>query len=238
MNILKSKEELNSIIWFPNNRVSHFYFIKRKDGDYDMVDTSAPISRFRFKLFTTPRRKSIKRLLLTHSHPDHAGNAAYLAKTYGTKVYAHELEVPLMRGSETMGKRDYNGIHGIGRLIEFGDWLYQQPVYHGTMSFGPELEDEYHFVPLNGHTRGSTGIIHKATKSIFLGDALLNCSAIDLIPRPGLRLPYPWFSEDQDAAVKCLKNLEAADFDNAFFGHGKPIIGNAKKTIMNFVPGL
>jgi glyoxylase-like metal-dependent hydrolase (beta-lactamase superfamily II) len=235
MHPFRVKDEFGKILWFPNNRISHFYFIARDDGHLDLIDTSAPIERLRIKFYIAATGKSIKRLLLTHSHADHAGSAAYVAKTHQCEVFAHALELPYLKGEASMNKRDYSGINAFGRIIQFGDWLYAQPIHKESKMFAPELDDEYEFVPLHGHTRGSTGIIHKATRSIFLGDALLNCSAIQARPQPGLRIPYACFSEDQEAAISSLKNLEDAHFDNAFFGHGNPIIGNAKKVILDFL---
>lgn len=39
---------------------------------------------------------AIKRIILTHAHPDHVGSAAAIKQTLGVPVLAHELEVPLL----------------------------------------------------------------------------------------------------------------------------------------------
>ncbi|MFP5385759.1 MAG: MBL fold metallo-hydrolase [Bacteriovoracia bacterium] len=231
--MLRGKEELNTITWFRSNRISHYYFINREDGNLDMIDTSAPIERKKIDLFLSLKKKSLKRLLLTHGHPDHAGNADYLRKKYKCSVHAHEFEVPYLRGEKVLKKRDYTGINPFGRIIQFGDWLFKEPQCQEVV---PLQEcDNYNYVPLHGHTPGSVGILHKKTKSLFLGDALINCTAVYMIPRPGLLTPYHYFSEDHEAALKCLKNLQHVDFDNAFFGHGNPIIGNAKEKVLSFL---
>jgi glyoxylase-like metal-dependent hydrolase (beta-lactamase superfamily II) len=231
--VLKGKEELNTITWFRSNRISHYYFIRRDDGDYDMVDTSAPIERPKIDIFLARQKKSLKRLLLTHGHPDHAGNADYLHKRYDCTVEAHDFELPYLLGEKTLKKRDYTGINPFGRIIQFGDWLFKEPQCKGVTSL--QECDDYSYVPLHGHTPGSVGILHKKTKSLFLGDALINCTAIYMIPRPGLLTPYHYFSEDHEMALKSLRNLENVDFENAFFGHGDPMIGNAKEKILRFL---
>lgn len=231
--MIKGKEELDTITWFPSNRISHFYFIKRSDGDFDMVDTSAPVERIKIDWYLRSKKKKLSRLLLTHGHADHAGNADYLQRKYHCEVHAHPHELAFLHGKSSLSKRDYSGINPFGRLIQFGDWMFGQPLCEKA---SPLSEcDQYDIIPLHGHTPGSVGILHKKTKSLFLGDALLNCTAIFMKPKPGLHVPYHYFSEDQDMAIRSLKNLENADFDNAFFGHGDPLVGNAKDKILSFL---
>lgn len=231
--MFKGKTEIGRITWFPSNRISHYYFIDRPDGGLDMVDTSAPIERLRIDLFLKQTNKELKRLLLTHGHADHAGNAQYLRRKHHCEVHAHPHELPYLHGKDSLNNRDYSGINPFGRLIQFGDWLFGQPVCKEASPL--EECENYSYVPLHGHTPGSVGIFHKQTKSIFLGDALINCSAIYMIPRPGLLTPYHYFSEDHEMALKSLRNLVDVDFENAFFGHGDPLIGNAKNEILSFL---
>lgn len=231
--MIAGRTEVGRITWFPSGRISHFYFIDREDGSLDMIDTSAPVERIRIDLHLKTRKKTLSRLLLTHGHADHAGNADYLYRKYKCDVHAHPHELPYLHGKSKLSNRDYTGINPFGRIIQFGDWMFGQPL---CPEAGPLQECEnYYIIPLHGHTPGSVGILHKKTKSLFLGDALLNCTAIFMKPKPGLHIPYHYFSEDQDMAIRSLKNLENADFENAFFGHGNPLIGNAKDKILSFL---
>ncbi len=231
--MINGKTELGRITWFSSNRISHYYFIHRPDGALDMVDTSAPVERLKIDLYLKRNSKKLKRLLLTHGHADHAGNAQYLQKKYHCEVQAHPHELPFLHGKAELDNRDYTGINPFGRLIQFGDWLFGQPRCHEATTL-KECE-HYSIIPLHGHTPGSVGILHKETKSLFLGDALLNCTAIFMRPKPGLTIPYHYFSEDQEMALMSLRNLEQVDFENAFFGHGDPLIGNAKEQILSFL---
>jgi len=67
------------------------------DGDASvMIDTGLVgetilIRRLVRKLGLTP--KSIKAILLTHGHLDHAGNLAWLKESTGAKVFAHAEEL-------------------------------------------------------------------------------------------------------------------------------------------------
>ena len=39
--------------------------------------------------------------------------------------------------------------------------------------------------------------------------------------------PFALFNEDSEQAVRSFKRLAELDFDRAFFGHGKPLDGEA-----------
>jgi glyoxylase-like metal-dependent hydrolase (beta-lactamase superfamily II) len=235
-----AKLELGQIVWYPQNRISHYYLVRRSDGSFDMIDTTAPLERFRIEYRCRTKNIQVHRLLLTHSHADHAGNADWLRQKHDCGVFAHQLELPFLMGEARMKNRDYTGINLFGRVVQLGDFLFDQPICREARPFhdSHELLQDYEFVPLHGHTKGSTGIIHKPTRSIFLGDALLNNSAIEMFPQTGLRLPYHFFSDDHDQALRSLHNLREVDFDNAFFGHGDPIIGDAKKKIVELLNSL
>jgi len=234
---MRFKEELGQIFWFPQNRISHFYFIRRMDGDFDLVDTSVFFERAKIDYFLREQKKGLKRLVLTHGHPDHAGNAQYVTDKYHCEVFAHPKELPFLKGIASMKVRDYTGINLFGRLIQFGDMIIGQPICKGSLAYdsSSDLLNDYDFFPLHGHTTGSTGVFHKTSRSLFLGDALVNNSAIEFKPVKGLKLPYRYFAEDYDMAIASLSTLHHLDFDNAFFGHGDPLIGNAKEVIVDFL---
>ena len=56
----------------------------------------------------------LKALVLTHSHYDHAGNAARLRKLYGVPVIMHRAEAPLLAAGESIVPK---GTHFLGRFL-------------------------------------------------------------------------------------------------------------------------
>ena len=73
-----------------------------------------------------------------------------------------------------------------------------------------------------GHTMGSVALFIPQHRVLFAGDAAV--SAIGLGPPAG---PFGLFNEDSEQAVNSFKKLAELDFDRAFFGHGKPLDGEA-----------
>ncbi len=103
----------------------------------------------------------LRRIVLTHGHPDHAGGAARIAQERQVPVYAHRLELPFLDG-----KRSYRRI---SRLL--------QPIRPGLARALPELADGT-LEPLGGltpwftpgHTPGHVVYHHVQDDVLIAGD--------------------------------------------------------------------
>jgi glyoxylase-like metal-dependent hydrolase (beta-lactamase superfamily II) len=90
-------------------------FLVAHGGKSILVDTS-PGSCWR-KLQRGLRRMGVGRidaLVLTHSHYDHAGNAARVREKYGARVILHRSEAPFLASGENVVPR---GTNRLGRLL-------------------------------------------------------------------------------------------------------------------------
>lgn len=81
----------------------------------------------------------LRRIVLTHGHPDHAGGAAKVAQARHVPVYAHRLELPFLEGERTYPR--------INRVL--------QPIRPGLARALPEFTDGT-LEPLGGLTPWST----------------------------------------------------------------------------------
>lgn len=226
----------NNKIFWTHNRISNWFIIKTNQGAA-LIDTGAPAVLP--KIYFTLKRLQIQPqyILLTHGHADHAGNAKTLAKKFGCQVICHHNELDYLKGMKSRPKRNYQGINPFGRIIQFGDHLFGDPIYEPTIAFNEAaaLHDEFEMVLTPGHTKGSAIILHKPTESIFLGDTIHNEKAIFLNPKHGLVLPYPYFCENHQQALASLAVISKLNFKSAFFGHGKPFLDNAKDRLCQFL---
>jgi glyoxylase-like metal-dependent hydrolase (beta-lactamase superfamily II) len=144
------------------------------DGDNSvMIDTglfgeTIFIRRLVRKLGLTPQ--SIKAILLTHGHLDHAGNLAWLKRWTGAKVFAHPAEQRHIDGTYP-----YQGVNRwCGRLESVGRKLfnYESATIDEFLADGQMLPfwGGLQVVHLPGHTAGHCGFFSAHHNLLFSGD--------------------------------------------------------------------
>jgi len=126
------------------------------------------IRRLARKLHLAPQ--SVKAILLTHGHLDHAGNLAWLKGWSGAKVYAHPAEQAHVDGSYP-----YQGTNKwCGRLEAAGRALFRcrPAAIDEFLSDGQELRfwGGLRVVHLPGHTIGHCGFYSAQHDVLFSGD--------------------------------------------------------------------
>lgn len=147
-----------------------------EDGDASvMIDTGMVgeplfIKRLVHRLGLKPT--SIKAILLTHGHLDHAGNLAWLKKWTGARVFAHAEEQGHINGNYP-----YAGINRwCGRLEAVGRVLfrYQAAAIDEFIGDGQELPfwGGLRVIHLPGHTRGHCGFYSAKHDLLFSGDMM------------------------------------------------------------------
>ncbi|MCL2335982.1 MAG: MBL fold metallo-hydrolase [Firmicutes bacterium] len=174
----------------------------------------------------------IERLLITHSHPDHAGMAAKIAALSGAVTMSHEIEFQKMaKFEEIIGER-------VPYLLEMGIGLEELQVIQDdrnempgvnmavekvrTLTDGDWLEfDEgaLQVLHLPGHSPGHLCFYSPEQKFFFSGDFMIShISPNPLLEpdpdHPGRRLPT--LGQYLDG----LKQVEKLDISVVFPGHG------------------
>ena len=116
------------------------------------------------------RPDSIKAILLTHGHLDHAGNLAWLKNWTGATIYAHPAEQ-----AHVDGAYPYQGIsRWCGRMEAFGRAVvgYRSAKIDEFISDGQELPfwGGLRVIHLPGHTAGHCGFYSAKHDLLFSGD--------------------------------------------------------------------
>jgi glyoxylase-like metal-dependent hydrolase (beta-lactamase superfamily II) len=170
-------------------------------------------------------------VLITHHHPDHAGNAEPL-RSSGARVLAHPADAPYLRGEKHLSRR------GLGRFL----WRPWYAFYMGSyvakgitrtppVAALDELADnEVLDVPGSprvihapGHTAGSCALFLEDQSLLFSGDALVT---LDVVRGPrgrrGPQVAHGPFVADADLALESLGVLAATNANTVLPGHGEP----------------
>ena len=125
------------------------YIIYRKDGGAAyIIDPGYDLKRTQD--FVKAHSLSVKAILLTHAHPDHAGKAQALAGYFGVEVCAQREEL-----DHAYCK------YSIDRLFEGGE----------TLDLDGEIIDVLH---TPGHSAGGLCYYSKNSRIAFTGDTIFN----------------------------------------------------------------
>jgi glyoxylase-like metal-dependent hydrolase (beta-lactamase superfamily II) len=166
--------------------------------------------------------EDLKLVLLTHGDFDHAGNAAFLQKKYGTKVAMHTEDMEMVKRGDQGWNRKARAdrVTLFGKIIIFISSKFVKP---GSFHlFSPDLlvndgDDlsEYGFeakvLHLPAHSKGSIGIL-SAEGDLFCGDLLMN-----------MFRPEPHFMIDDMAGFHAsIEKLKTCKIKTFYPGHGKP----------------
>lgn len=176
-----------------------------------LIDTSSEadgktILRYLEKAKIKPR--DIATVFVTHVHPDHvSGLARIKQEATGAKVAASKIEADFISK-----KRTYDGPPGAA---------YQR---HPGTPVDVALEDgQTHdglkiiFTP--GHTRGSMSLLDESRSLLIAGDAANNEKTLTPMDDQ--------YNVDPKQHRESIRKLATLQFENAVFGHGKPIVGRA-----------
>ncbi len=139
----------------------------------------------------------IKRILLTHYHEDHSGNAAQIRRTFSAEVLGHCLTAEKMNGRLNILPYQHLIWGKAGRV----------PVVPlcGSIDTGG-----YRFLPVHtpGHSKDHTVYLETCNGWLFSGDLYL-----------GDRIKYFRSDEKFRDQIKSLKTVLALDFNALFCAH-------------------
>ncbi|KAJ3305754.1 hypothetical protein HDV03_001162 [Kappamyces sp. JEL0829] len=161
----------------------------------------------------------LSHVFITHAHLDHVAALPKLLETYPNCLVAmHPNEIPFLRD----GKR-YGSLKGDQLAFNLARMFLQESKVSGIPAnrflevvggnvFGGVLE----VVETHGHTPGSCSYLHLPSKSLMLGDAIMNFSVFSKCPSCSILSPS---TSNMKGAKDSLAKVCAMDVDTYYPAH-------------------
>jgi glyoxylase-like metal-dependent hydrolase (beta-lactamase superfamily II) len=154
---------------------------------------------------------AVRRVVVTHAHPDHAGGLAGLVELTGAEVLAHERESVYLRDGRSPRTRRGKA-RGFPKITVTGEFQ------HGEL-----LPGGLRAVHTPGHSPGHTALLHEETGVLFTGDTVVNLR--------GVRYAPGFLCTDAERNRRAADQLGELDFEVAAFAHGPELRRDAKAAV-------
>ena len=200
-------------------------FLLEGDG-LTLIDTGLPGSTE--KLLAAIRKggknpEDIRNVVLTHWHPDHAGNAAEVQQRFQARVYAHAAESAILE--QGGGPRPRYLTPGFVNWMVFNLFIKRVSHHVPPVVINERVHDG-DLLPIAGgllvvhtpgHSAGHMALLLEQDGVLIAGDICANV----------MGLGYSTLYEDLAVAQQSILKVTELPFDKAVFGHGGPVLHQA-----------
>lgn len=228
------REIVPDIFMFSNLLVGRVYAITDPDG-LTIIDAgmARAADRILAQLATAGYQPGdVKRILVTHAHPDHVGGLPALQARTGAAVIASRLETPIVEGRAAQQYVPLARLKPLDRLMrggrEAGTTLPSTPVSRALEDgeLLPEVMGGLQAILTPGHTPGHTAFWQPQRRVLFCGDALMHFFR--------LSGPFQAFSSDLAAIGPSIRTIADLQPEVVCFGHGAPLLQDAPRLLQEF----
>ncbi|GAB4578260.1 MAG: MBL fold metallo-hydrolase [Anaerolineales bacterium] len=228
--LLLMKPILPGLYTFTGLILGRVYLIEDPDG-LTLIDASIPSSAPKIlKQIEAMGRKptEVKRILITHAHPDHHGNLPLLKKVTGAQIIASALEKPVIEGQKMIDRPEPSTLKGVVRFIRMPDTLLPAVPVDRVIEDGEQIETfgglQAVFTP--GHAPGHMAYWQPEKRILFCGDVIFHLT--------GLTLPFAMATVDMNQNKKSIQRIAQLNPTIVCFGHGPPLTQDATHALRNF----
>lgn len=173
-----------------------------------LVDAGiAPMAKGILQFIDHLRAGPLRRILLTHGHPDHVGAIRRILQERPVPVYAHPTEIPCIEGERPYanGKKAAATIaKGVVQPLSVDKQGCLLPVAGLTPYLTP------------GHSPGHVVYYHHGDRVLLAGDLFTS-------KRGQLHRPMPLFTADMEEAVRSSQVIAGLNPHRMEVAHGQPV---------------
>lgn len=223
------REIVPNLYWLKGMLVGRVYAIKDADG-FTIIDTAVAPAASRIVRAVTAagyQPSDIKRILITHAHPDHVGGLHRLVAATGAEVWASEQETEVIEGRIPVPSAKRSDLRGLNKLAK-PPTVYVKPPTKVSRVIGDgdmlPVFGGLTVVATPGHAPGHLSYWHPEHRLVITGDVVFH-----LLNR--LTLPFAFLTADMTVNRQSLRKLIALGPEIACFGHGQPIMTGASAAL-------
>jgi glyoxylase-like metal-dependent hydrolase (beta-lactamase superfamily II) len=218
-------------VWRLGDRYVNYYLL-RSGGKFVLIDSGLPAHRPQLDVALAAIGAAIDKVdavVLTHSHPDHAGTAEAVRSRSRAPVRVHSADRQALIGTGYPPPVKYflqawrPFVFGyIRHLIANG--ITKVPPVAEARSFEDgevlDIPGRPRVVHAPGHTPGACALYFESAGLVFTGDALVTLNGIT--GRPGPCLSPAGTNHDYKQAIASLGALDGIVAGTVLPGHGEP----------------
>lgn len=202
----------------------------QEDGSVTLIDCGtkrAPAQIVEGLAAIGKHPNDVQRIVLTHSHEDHAGGAAVVVDATGLPgVDCHADEAQFVE-TGSAPPRDENTLSGrVFERLPMGGFT-ATPVAN-RLTDGDLLDGELRVHHTPGHTPGHIALVHEPSGVLVTGDSIWNMAS-------RRTWPVSAFCTDHILNRKTAHVLGELEYETVAFIHGPHIEQNARETIRRFL---
>jgi len=203
--------------------VGRVYLIQDPDG-LTLIDTSiAPRANAILKQIEAAgfKQTDVKRILITHAHPDHIGALHKVQEATGAAVWAGQLEADVIESKSPIVTPPREKVGGLWKFFIPPATYSKPPTPVSRIFKDNEVLSEVFggMVALHtpGHAVDHFSFWQPERRILITGDVIFNMFR--------LTLPLPFVTVDMEQDKRSAGRLIALNPDLICFGHGKPLRG-------------
>jgi glyoxylase-like metal-dependent hydrolase (beta-lactamase superfamily II) len=218
--------------YFTGLIVGRVYLVEDDDG-LTIIDTGLSLAPKRIikQLEQAGHKPSdVKRILITHAHPDHVGGLPKLVELTGAQVWASDIEQPIIEGEMPIPRPDRKSVPFPAKLM-VPPKVTLKPVKVDRVlrdaDIIPEVMGGLHVLLTPGHAPGHIAFWQPERRLLFCGDVIFN-----LLDRR--TLPLRGATVNMDENRRSVARLATLNPDIVCFGHGPPLTEDATRKLRRF----